>query len=102
MHSFRESQLPLPSANDSYADRSISAGGDVDDPSVYVENFDGFQWIHDATIDGFLNLRLSGSGEGLFFEPKPNGLARSSLTYRFVSYFPLQSVAVNLDADSAG
>ncbi len=89
--------LPLPTANYSYADRSIPTGGDQESPSEYIEDFRGFQWIHDATIVGFLNLRLDGINRLLCFKPT-TAPASASLTYRFQSYFPLKTVRIRLDA----
>ena len=101
MHAFREGDLPLPSANLSARDRSVPVGGDADCPSVYEEDFAGFSWIHDADIRGFLDLKLTSRPDKpglLLTRTAPGRAVRTSLTYRFESYFPLEAVRVTLDA----
>lgn len=101
MHAFAPGALPLPTANFSARDRSVPAGGDADSPSVYEENFSGFGWIHDADIRGFLSLQLTSRPQQpgfLRLKPRPGNHVRASLTWRFESYFPLESVKVTLDA----
>jgi len=58
MHAFRPGELPLASAGFSARDEVVSVGGDPDEPSAYVEQFDGFRWIHDASLAGFQHMRL--------------------------------------------
>ena len=101
MHAFETGDLPLPTANFSARDRSAAVGGNADSPSVYEENFSGFGWIHDSDNRGFLNLQLTSKPEQpgfLRMKPRPGKRVRSSLTWRFESYFPLESVNVTLDA----
>jgi hypothetical protein len=101
MHVFNDGDLPLPMANFSARDRSISVGGDPDSPSVYEENFSGFGWIHDADLRGFLNLQLTSKPEQpgfLRMSPQSGQAVNASLTWRFDSYFPLERVRVTLDA----
>ena len=59
MRALRPGDLPLVTANFSAAARAIPVGGDPDEPSRYVEDFSGFQWIDDATMTGFLDLKLA-------------------------------------------
>lgn len=100
MHAFQEGDLPLRSASFSARDRSVPAGGDVDAPSVYEENFSAFSWIHDADIRGFLNLKLTSRPDepGFLLLRTENAQNQASLTYRFESYFPIERVTVTLDA----
>ena len=101
MHALGQGTLPLPTADFSARDRSVPVGGDADSPSVYDENFSGFGWIHDADLRGFLNLTLTGKPEPpgfLRMDPRPGKRVQASLTWRFESYFPLESVEVTLDA----
>ena len=101
MHSFRPGDLPLPSADFSARDRSVAVGGDPDAPSVFVEDFSGFAWIHEANLHGFGNLKLTSRPDepGFLLAKTVAGQAvQASLVYRFESYFPLQRVQVTLDA----
>ena len=101
MHAFEKGDLPLPTANFSARDRSVSVGGDANSPSLYEEDFSGFGWIRDADIRGFLNLQLTSKPEQpgfLQIKPVPGKPVRASLAWRFESYFPLESVKVTLDA----
>ena len=101
MHALKPDDLPLPTANFSARDRSVPAGGETGSSSVYEEDFSGFDWIHDADIQGFLNLRLTSRPEPsgyLQLKTRPQERVRASLTWRFESYFPLQTVKVMLDA----
>lgn len=102
MKSFGPQDLPLASANVSARDRSVSVGGDADAPGVFEEDFTGFGWIRDADIRGFLSLRLTsrpGDEPGfLLLKTAVGQAAEASLTYRFESYFPLESMRVMLDA----
>ena len=103
MHAFQENDLPLRSANFSARDRSVLVGGDPEAPSVYEEDFSGFGWIHDADTRGFLNLKLTSRPDDPGFLLAKTVLgqkARASLTYRFESYFPIESVRVVLDASA--
>jgi hypothetical protein len=101
MHAVRPGELPLSSANYSARDRSVPVGGDPGEPSEYEESFSGFNWLHDADVRGFLNLRLaSRPATPGFLElvPRENGPATASLVYRFESWFPLERVEVLLDS----
>jgi hypothetical protein len=112
MHAMDPCDLPLATADFSARDRSVSAGGNANSPSVYEESFSGFAWIHDADIRGFLHLQLTSLPEETgFLRLRPNRFiaaheragvatkpAHASLTWRFESYFPLDSVRVTLDA----
>jgi hypothetical protein len=114
MHAFREGDLPVASAEFSARDRSVPVGGDPESPSVYEEDFSGFGWVHDADIRGFLDLKLTSRPEEPGFlllkidgappEREPIAEAgrkrQASLTYRFESYFPIESVRVILDASA--
>ncbi len=99
MHSYHPGQLPLPSANFSARDSAVQAGGDSTSPSVYQENFDGFDWLRDADVRGFTDLQLTSRPEKPGFLQTiavNNRRAHTSLVYRFESYFPLKSVKVSL------
>jgi len=101
MHAFEKGDLPLPTANFSAGGRSVPVGDDADLPSVYEEDFSGFGWIQDADIRGFLNLQLTSKPRQpgfLRMTPDSGQAVRASLTWRFESYFPLESVKVTLDA----
>lgn len=100
MHAFQNGDLPLRSANFSARDRSVPVGGDADAPSVYEEDFSGFSWIHDANIRGFLDLKLTSRPDepGFLLLGADGSRKQASLTYRFESYFPIERVAVTLDA----
>ena len=100
MHALAADDLPLATANFSARDRSIPVGGDADSPSVYEEHFSGFAWIHDADIQGFLNLLLTSNPAPVGFlnmSTHSKEVARASLTWRFESHFPLEDVNVTLD-----
>ena len=101
MHSYAPGQLPMPSANFSARARSPQAGGDPGSPSRYDEDFTGFDWIHDANIEGFLDLRLTSRPDKpgfLLGRTEAGQQLGTSLVYRFESYFPLESVKIVLDA----
>jgi hypothetical protein len=91
----------LSSANYSARDRSVPVGGDPGAASEFEESFSGFNWLHDADVGGFLNLRLaSRPATPGFLElmPRGDGPASASLVYRFESWFPLDHVEILLDA----
>jgi hypothetical protein len=101
MHALAADDLPLATASFSARDRSVPVGGDADSPSVYEEHFSGFGWIHDADIQGFMNLRLTSKPNSVGFltmNTRADEVVRASLTWRFESYFPLEDVQVTLDA----
>jgi hypothetical protein len=101
MHALAADDLPLATADFSARDRSVPVGGDADSPSVFEESFSGYDWIHDADVQGFLNLRLTSKPEPVGFltmNTHAEELVRASLTWRFQSYFPLEDVKVTLDA----
>ena len=106
MHAFRPGDLPLPSANFSARDRSVPVGGDRSAPSLYVEDFTGFEWIHDANLTGFLDMKLTSEPEErpgfLLARRRPDRPVNATLTYRFKSYFPLADVKVRLHAAAPG
>jgi hypothetical protein len=100
MHALTPDDLPLPTANFSASDRGIPIGGDAASPGVYQEDFTGFGWVHDADIRGFMNVRLTSKPEPVGFlhlKTKPKEQVRASLTWRFESYFPIETVKVTLD-----
>ena len=100
MHEVKPGELPMASANYSHRPRAIPTGGPPEAPSLYEETFDRFQWIDDAGITGFLNLRLTSEPEerpgNLLLKTRANEPAEATLTYRFESLFPLTSVQVTL------
>ena len=101
MHALRPGELPQTSADFSARDRTVDVGGDSAQPSEFVESFSSFDWLHDADVRGFLDLKLSSQPDEpgtLSLIPRASRPASASLTYRFESYFPLQSVEMTLDA----
>ena len=103
MHAFQPGDLPLASANFSSRERhAVQVGGDPDAPSVYEEGFAGFQWLHDANIEGLLDLKLSSAPEQvpgiLLAETQPGRATEAALTYRFESYLPLAGISADLAA----
>jgi hypothetical protein len=101
MHALSEDDLPLATANFSARDRSVPVGGDAGSPSVYEEHFSGFAWIHDADVQGFLNLQLTSKPDPVGFlnmNTRAEEVTRAALTWRFESYFPLEEVQITLDA----
>ncbi|MBB75855.1 MAG: hypothetical protein CMJ75_15215 [Planctomycetaceae bacterium] len=108
MHALPRGSLPLPTAQFSAADRSISVGGDPGSPSVYRDDFRSGTIVSDATIQGFLDLQLSSLPHPpgfLVIRPRPTATetvvqraVATSLTYRLHSYFPLRKVKVRLAA----
>lgn len=92
--------LPLPSADYSARSRVITLLGSAEKPATYRESFSGFNWIRDANIFGFTDLKLSGF-------PQPVGFLRnlsdsdaptqSSLIYKFDSPLPIDQVKVSLN-----
>ena len=87
--------LPLPSAQYSTG-RAIEAAGDEANRFVYREKFDSLQFVDDATIMGFLNLRWDGVSETLAFEPQAGAMDTVELQYHFVSDFELSGIAAKL------
>lgn len=104
IQSIPKGSLPQPEANFSCRERSISVGGSADAPTEYREDFAGFHWIHDASIEGFQSLRLTSKPEkpGFLELVRNSASAQASLTYRCESFFPLESVRVSLDGEAAG
>ena len=98
---FAPGDLPLASANfSSRTHQAILFGDDPGAPSVYEESFDGFGWIEDADLEGFLDMKLTSQPEEepgfLLAKTYPNRPVDAMLTYRFESYFPLKRVEVKL------
>tara|TARA_B100000029_G_scaffold392385_1_gene389383 strand:+ start:88 stop:1989 length:1902 start_codon:yes stop_codon:yes gene_type:complete len=110
MRALRPGDLPLVTANFSAAARAIPVGGDPDEPSRYVEDFSGFQWIDDATMTGFLDLKLaSRPAEPGRLIVRPHSLdgrsaghraVEATMTYHLHSYFPLKRVRAELRASA--
>jgi len=108
MHALPVGTLPLASANFSEASRTIPVGGDPGKPSVYVDDFGGTAIVHDASITGFLDLKLTSRPAEpgfLVIRPRPGHGRKSarrpvdvSLTYELRSHFPLRRIRVHLDA----
>ena len=100
MDAFGAGDLPLASASFSARPpHAIAVGGDPDAPSVYEDPFDGFRWIEDANLTGFLDMKLTSRPEEpgfLLARTHPDRAVEATLTYRFDSHFPLRSVQVNL------
>jgi len=103
MHAVRPGDLPLASADFSARNGAVAVGGDPDEPSSYVEQFDSFRWIEDASLAGFQRMRLGSRPDEpgrLELLTIPGETVAGSLLYRLESYFPLQSVRVRLDASA--
>ena len=99
MKSFKPGDLPLPSANYSGRRRTIPVGGPTGEPSVYQDDFDGFRWIDDADLTGFLDMKLTSRPNEpgyLLAKTRADRPVNATITYRFESHFPLKSVEVEL------
>jgi hypothetical protein len=94
-HRTDASQLPYPSANFSPG-QPIEAAGDAQNRFVYHETFDGLQFIDDATIHGFLNLRWDGEKEVLYVPAPRDKAVTVQLIYHFFSMFDLYDASASL------
>ncbi len=102
MHAVPAGELPTVDANYSARDGSVQVGTLESSTLAYEEDFCGFQWIHDASISGFMNLRLASQPDQpgfLDLIPEHNGPAESTLTYRCESWFPIERVEVSLETE---
>ena len=94
-HETDVSTLPLPSANFSKGHK-IEIAGDEEGNYSYVDGFDGFDLVDDATIEGFLCLKTDTMQEVLQvlsadFKGGP------SLTYHFYSVFEIEKAEARLE-----
>jgi len=99
MKLFKEGDLPLPSANVSARRRTIAAGGPPGEPSVYQDDFDGFRWIDDADLTGFLDMQLTSRPQEpgfLLAKTRADRPVEATLTYRFETHFPIRSIEAEL------
>ena len=75
-------------------------GGTAEEPSVYEDNFDEYLWIDDANLTGFLDVKLTSLPKEepgfLLAKTRSERPVDATLTYRFESYFPLDSVEMEL------
>ena len=106
MHSVAPGQRkPMDSANRSQG-KAIEAGRPEPIPTVYEDNFEGFKWIDDASLNGFLDMKLTSEPEArpgiLLAKTRADRAVDAALIYQFKSDHPLTSISVQLDAAAPG
>jgi len=94
-HRIDTSALPLPSAQYSTGS-AIEAAGDGANRVEFRDGFDTLQFVDDATIMGFLNLRWAGLEKALIIERQAGEMGFVELQYHFVSEFELSRIVAKL------
>jgi len=102
MHTVKPGRrIPAESANRSQG-QPVEAGRPNPIPTVYEEDFSGFRWIEDASLKGFLDLKLTSEPEArpglLLVKTRADRAVDAALIYEFKSNHPLTEIRVQLDA----
>jgi hypothetical protein len=96
-----QTRKPLASANRSRG-RAVEVGRPDPIPTVYEENFEDFRWIDDATLSGFLDMKLTSEPEArpgmLLANTRGDRAVDAALIYEFKSDHPLTRITVDLAA----
>jgi len=94
-HRTDASALPLPSAQYSTG-QAIEAAGDAANRYTFRDDFATLQFVDDATILGFLNLRWDGLAGTLAVERQAGAVDLVELQYHVVSEFELSGIEARL------
>ncbi|HID06861.1 MAG TPA: hypothetical protein EYP10_06905, partial [Armatimonadetes bacterium] len=97
-HRTDTTQLPLSTANYSTG-QPIEVAGDENNHFVYLDDFSTLQFVDDATIRGFLNLRWDGIAESLSVEPRDQRVNSVQLIYHFQSEFEMYDMQAELSGE---
>jgi len=96
---------PMDAANHSQG-RSIEAGRPEPIPTVYEESFERFQWIDDATLSGFLDMKLTSEPAArpgqLLAKTHADRAVDVALIYEFKSDHPLTRITMDLASAAPG